>query len=323
MVFVMDQLLDYLKDTNEELLIQTHDFPDYDALASAFGLQKLLQKLKVRCRIIYQGKILSHVQTRFLDVLHIKLTNAAELSERVLKKPLFVVDTTPNAGNIRLANDRCIGFIDHHRSEKRVRKKDYVYHNRIIIGSTSTLIAQLYQKYEVPIAKNVASALAVGLLTDTLFLSRGVKKTDLNMYYYLLQRFDPHYVYSAARNKLRQEDLIHYQKAISSIQIESNVSLVVTKDVEDKNVLGVMGDFFLSLSEVNINILVNSLDSGTYVSVRSEDPLVSAITVVWKIIGANGKGGGHSYMAAGFTPEKVTDEYLHTIHHNFNDIFRV
>ena len=37
--------------------IQTHNFPDPDAIASAFGLQKLLGAYGVESRLCYDGKI--------------------------------------------------------------------------------------------------------------------------------------------------------------------------------------------------------------------------------------------------------------------------
>lgn len=39
------------------IYIQTHDFPDHDAVAAAYGLQQLLLNYKIRTRIIYAGSL--------------------------------------------------------------------------------------------------------------------------------------------------------------------------------------------------------------------------------------------------------------------------
>ncbi len=39
------------------VLIQTHDFPDHDAMAAAYGLQQLLLRFNVHPRIVYRGII--------------------------------------------------------------------------------------------------------------------------------------------------------------------------------------------------------------------------------------------------------------------------
>ena len=37
--------------------VQTHDFPDHDAIAAAFGMQRLLEREGVPARIVYAGDI--------------------------------------------------------------------------------------------------------------------------------------------------------------------------------------------------------------------------------------------------------------------------
>ena len=40
-----------------KLYIQPHDFPDQDAIASAFALQKLLEHFDYRAGIVYAGEL--------------------------------------------------------------------------------------------------------------------------------------------------------------------------------------------------------------------------------------------------------------------------
>lgn len=50
-----EQLLEQIN--REHVYIQTHNFPDPDAIASAYGLQRLLKTRGIRATICYKGKI--------------------------------------------------------------------------------------------------------------------------------------------------------------------------------------------------------------------------------------------------------------------------
>ena len=51
-----DQFLELL-DTDERVIIQAHDFPDHDAIASAFAMAYLLSQKGFKPFLSYQGFI--------------------------------------------------------------------------------------------------------------------------------------------------------------------------------------------------------------------------------------------------------------------------
>ena len=51
----LDQLISKIK--QKHVYIQMHNFPDPDAIASAFGLQELLKYRRIPATICYKGKI--------------------------------------------------------------------------------------------------------------------------------------------------------------------------------------------------------------------------------------------------------------------------
>ncbi|MGN0165235.1 MAG: bifunctional oligoribonuclease/PAP phosphatase NrnA, partial [Lachnospiraceae bacterium] len=61
-----DGLIELLKGKN--VIIQTHNFPDPDAIATAFGLQCFLIKFEIPSDIVYSGKIDNNNTRR--QVLH-------------------------------------------------------------------------------------------------------------------------------------------------------------------------------------------------------------------------------------------------------------
>ena len=53
--------------------IQTHNFPDPDAIASAYGLQKLLAVYGVESKLCYDGRIDKLSASKMLDAFHIDM----------------------------------------------------------------------------------------------------------------------------------------------------------------------------------------------------------------------------------------------------------
>ena len=43
--------------TEKLIYIQPHNYPDHDAIASAYGLQYLFEQFGVKSKIVYQGNI--------------------------------------------------------------------------------------------------------------------------------------------------------------------------------------------------------------------------------------------------------------------------
>ncbi|HOQ11392.1 MAG TPA: putative manganese-dependent inorganic diphosphatase [Spirochaetota bacterium] len=64
---------------------------------------------------------------------------------------------------------RILEIIDHHRLGNPSTKYPITFVNRPV-GSTSTIIANLYRDYKVPIKKEIAAILLAGILSDTLTL---------------------------------------------------------------------------------------------------------------------------------------------------------
>ena len=54
--------------------IQTHNFPDPDAIASAYGLQKLLEIYGTESELCYDGRIDKLSASRLLDACHIRMS---------------------------------------------------------------------------------------------------------------------------------------------------------------------------------------------------------------------------------------------------------
>lgn len=286
-----------------KLYIQPHDYPDYDAICSAFGLQKFLEHYSIFSTIIYGGMLSNFIEDELLSKLDI-ISKKINL-EKTYKYPIFSVDTIPSNSNITNVKGDYIGFLDHHINNKVEGKFRYEYMYKS--GAVSSLIIDIFIDNSVEIDRNTANALSIGLLTDTNSLTRGVEDRDLKNYMSIFNKINFDFVNYIVRNKLSVKNLQSYYKAINSFKLFGDIGLVFVDNPSDKNILGIIGDFFLSLKEVSVNILAARTERGTLLSVRSEDENLKANETVNYILKGIGSGGGHVYMAGGFT-EKLLDK---------------
>lgn len=59
-----------------KIYIQTHNFPDPDAIASAFGLQKLLKHYGIGSELCYDGRIDKLSASKMLDTFGIRMQSS-------------------------------------------------------------------------------------------------------------------------------------------------------------------------------------------------------------------------------------------------------
>lgn len=137
--------------------IVMHDNPDPDAIASAFAIYHLLQKVEIEAEIFWSGQM-NHTQNKkFINVTGItdvmtKLNG--EINERVVERfknyPIIIVDTSckPGEGNLRnlskfLPEDKKIDLVIDHHDEQTVDPKYYHYES---YGACSSIIYEILSR---------------------------------------------------------------------------------------------------------------------------------------------------------------------------------
>lgn len=165
---------------------------------------------------------------------------------------------------------RILEIIDHHRLGNPATEYPITFINRPV-GSTSTIIANLYREYTVPVTKQIASILLAGILSDTLGLrSATTTETDIKTADYLSKITD-----------ISIDDLITEITDASSLISRKPVHEIVNMDMKTYT----EGDFSFSVSQVEVNhpeeIMERSDDITEYLKNRFESKnfLFSALLV--------------------------------------------
>ena len=277
--------------------IQTHNFPDPDAIASAYGLQKLLSVYGVPSKLCYDGRIDKLSASKMLDMFHIQMSTYASLAADMKEKDYIIcVDTQKNSGNVTDFKGDEVACIDHHPTFVPM---EYQYQNIRITGACSTLIAEYYAAQGYTPDKDTAAALLYGLKMDTLQFTRGVTDSDIKMFEFLFFHCDQEKLARLERNNMEFDDLKAYGAAIESIELYDKTGFSCIPFPCPDALIAILSDFILALIEVEVAVVSSYREDGIKLSVRSEDPKVHAGNLVHSALEGIGSGGGHATMAGG------------------------
>lgn len=297
-MFKLEDIVNNIR--GKHVFIQTHNFPDPDAISSAYGLKILLETYDVRSTICYKGKIDRYAMMRLIEYLDTPIINMDELSYMKGSDEIILVDGQKgNANLVDLIGDEVI-CIDHHPTFEKV---NYRYSDiRPEIGACASIIASYFFENNIPVDEKTATALIYGIKVDTANLSRGVSKLDLDMFYKLYWICDREILGKLERSEIQFEDLKAYANAIRSIKIFDNISIAHTGKDCPEPLIASISDFMLAMSEIDCSIVYSIRKEGVKLSVRSCDAAIDSGTLTNKALKGIGSGGGHATMAGGFVP---------------------
>ena len=291
---IMD-LVDILKN-EKHIYIQTHNFPDHDAVASAFGLQEFLKQHGINSFLVYDGEIQRDSLLAMIAPLKIEIKNIDQYDMSKDDKIVIVDGCKGNKNVTDLIGDE-VGVIDHHQVEKA---EDVPFHDiRSNFGACSTIIFSYFHEYNLTIPQNTATALLIGINMDTSLLTRGVSKEDIFAYSALYTLSDVRLVNSILRNFIQQEDLQFYREAIDNVKIKNGMAFCYFHQGCNQNMLGILGDFFLALKEVDFVVLAAKNRNKINFSLRNESSDWNCSQIIQEVLAGIGFGGGHSDMAGG------------------------
>lgn len=280
-----------------KIYIQTHNFPDPDAIASAFGLQKLLEHYGVSSELCYDGRIDKLSASKMLDTFQICMQPYEKLRSTLREEDYIVcVDSQKHSGNVTDFIGDEVACVDHHPTFTPI---EYRYRDIRITGSCSTLIAEYYKESGYEPDCDTATALLYGLKMDTLQFTRGVTDLDIQMFRFLFNYCDAEKLSDLERNNMEFNDLKAYGSAIESIELYDKVGFSCIPFSCPDALIGIISDFILALIEVEVAVVFSYREDGVKFSIRSEDPKIHAGNLIHDALAGIGNGGGHAAMAGG------------------------
>ena len=300
------RLKDLLRFKN--IVIQCHDNPDADALASGYALKWFFEKNGKDVRFIYRGRneIKKSNLTIMVKKLEIPIEYVPFISTEEKPDLLITVDCQYGEKNVTKTEAKKVAIIDHHR--KLVETDDILSNINNELGSCSTVVWKMLREegYDPNENKFVATALYYGLYTDTNRLSEVSHPIDRDMLDSL--NFNKAIVTEMSNSNISLNELQITGKAILNYEYyDSNKYLVIEAEPCDPSILGVISDFALETEGVDVCVAfyVNAYE--VKFSVRSCSKEVYANELAAFLADGMGGGGGHILKAGGtIKPELLT-----------------
>lgn len=284
--------------TRPKVYIQTHNYPDQDALASAYGLQELLRYKGIDSVICYQGEIDKANTISMTEALELELFDVDDLPIQE-EDEIILVDG--QKGNVNLEEQRGeeIACIDHHPVQET---DSYRFFDIRKVGACATIIAEYFLENGIPLSSKVATALTYGIKMDTANLMRQTTPVDVDMFCAMYKKADIEMIRMFESHSLVMTDLDAYRKALKDLKIYGKNIGVANVGAEcSEAMMGTLSDFIMSLDVVEFSVVFSYRAGGLKLSVRSEMANVDAGAIVREALaGYPGGGGGHVGMAGGF-----------------------
>ena len=283
----------------ERIFIQTHNYPDHDAVASAFALHYLLKSFKIDSNIIFHGDILRDSLQKMIDKLNIPILPhyKYELSD---KDSIVIVDANKKNKNVTALKGNVVAVIDHHPG---IAHEDLEFCDiRSDYGACASIIFSYFAELMLEPGREVATALHAGIVFDTHQFTRNASPIDIETVAMLYHVSDINFVNSLVRNSIKIDDLAQHRFLIDKLRINRNFAYCHFPDGCNKDLLAILADFILSIEEIKFVVLSTSSPEGISFCVRSEIPEIPANTAVQKLLAGIGSGGGHVDMAGGRIP---------------------
>ncbi|MBR4734051.1 MAG: DHH family phosphoesterase [Lachnospiraceae bacterium] len=319
---MVQDLIQLCKERGPKVYVQTHNFPDPDAIGSAYGLQKLLESFGIQPILCYAGRIDKLSTSRMLEEFDVQIFSYDEIKHDMKESdPIICVDSQKNGGNIQDFVGDEVACIDHHPT---FTEEKYLYSDIRIAGACASLIAQYYRDLGITPTENVASALLYALKMDTMQFSRGVTDLDIAALRFVFPYHNKAKITRLEQNTMAFRDLKAYGAAIEHIQVYERFGYTVVPFACPDGLIATLADFILSLDEVEVVVVISVREDGLKFSVRSEIPQVHAGYLIRDALSGLGNAGGHASMAGGFVPQSMVEPmgayYEAEIRERFMDI---
>lgn len=292
----------------KNIVIQCHDNPDADALASGFALKWFFDKNGKKVKFIYRGR--NAIQKSNLLIMIQKLEIPVEYAPFISEDPdlLITVDCQYGEKNVTKTNAKRVATIDHHRKIEDSKIPAKLVNINSDVGSCATVVWDMLKNegYDPNEDKMVATALYYGLYTDTNRLSEVSHPLDRDMLDSLI--YNKSIVTEMSNSNISLHELQITGKAILNYEYhQSNKYLVIEAEPCDPSILGVISDFALETEGVDVCLAYFVGNYEVKISVRSCSREVYANELAAFLAEGVGGGGGHTLKAGGTIKPELLD----------------
>ncbi|MBR5376553.1 MAG: DHH family phosphoesterase [Lachnospiraceae bacterium] len=292
----------------DDIVIQCHDNPDADALASGYALLHYLTKMGKHAHFIYRGRNRITKSNLLIMIQKLQIPVSYEPDFDRTPQLLITVDCQYGQRNVTCTEAENIAVIDHHQAGDDLPKLSEV---RSSIGSCSTVLWDMMREEGMSVDDDIllSTALYYGLFTDTGRLSEISHPLDRDMRDSL--NINRSLITQMSNSSLSLDELkITGRAVLDHHYCKEHRYLMIRAERCDPNILGVISDFSLETVNVDVCLAYYVSDQEIKFSLRSCVKEVRADELAAFLADGIGGGGGHITKAGGTVrPEKLLKLY--------------
>lgn len=310
-----------------DIVIQCHDKPDADTIASGYALLKYLEKQGKFPRLVYAGaqKLTRGSLDAMKNKFNIPLEYQAGPKEGEEAELLVTVDCRAGENNVSPLPHQNLAVIDHHsvKAEETLPELHEVRTEADGYASCATVLWAMLKEAGYPIEEDdqLPTILYYGLYMDTQEL-KTARKMDKEMLESL--KYDTDIVAELQSVNLSLKELQIMGRAYNSLHINSRYCFAVAQaEPCDPDILGIVGDELMKVAGVNVSVAYSMLDGYVKISVRcrrrrskaagqdgnvSDREVSAAELVSWLVWDMGNDGGGAPTKAAGRIPKEFLED---------------
>lgn len=298
----------------DNIVVQCHDNPDADALASGYGLYRFFEKAGKKVRFLYGGRNEIHKSNlvNMVEKLQIPVVHVCDAEEYSgIPDLLVTVDCQYGERNVQNFPAKEIAVIDHH--VPRLDQLPALREVRDNYGACATIIWDMLLAEGIDVSEDqaLATAFYYGLFMDTGKLQEVRHPKDKDMRDALEPKLDHAILTLLQNSNLSQEELKIAGKAMFGIAFEDRGHFALTEAQKcDPNILGIISDALIEVDGVGTCIAFCVQEDGVKLSVRSCERETRADELAAFVSEGIGSGGGHRTKSGGFlVRERLVKEY--------------
>lgn len=283
----------------KRVLVLTHDYPDPDSMASAVALKRLVERrLSIEVEIGFGGIVGRAENRAMVKAVKCPIRPIADLDLSTYQG-FALVDTQPRTGNNSLPAGKVPDVVlDHHPLRPQTRRARF-HDVRTRFGATATMMYEYLRAARFRLDTDLATALFYGIRSETQGLTREANLRDRQTYIRLLPHVDFRKISEIEYAGVSRQYFGLMGSALANTTLYGGVAVTSLGEISNPDFCAELCDMILRLESTRWALCVGHMAGIMYLSLRTRERNGHAGRVIARIVGREGKAGGHGMMAGG------------------------
>ena len=216
-----------------------------------------------------------------------------------------LVDAQPSTGNNQLNDIIPDVVFDHHPIRQATRKVPFA-DIRTDYGATATIIAEYLAASGWDLTKNEATAFLYAVRSETQDFAREFSQPDKNLFDELITQADLKALAKIMQPPLPLSYYRNLHEALENVQTVGSLIVSQLGEIDQPDIVPEIADLLLRLEGKTWSMCSGIHNERVYVSIHTTNSRADAGSLMRRLLGRRGKGGGHGMMAGGWIEFKGT-----------------